>query len=203
MTSVAALVTLERIGPFVSTAEAQAALRISLSSTSRLLAELETEGRARRIRHGLWSIGPTAPDPYLLPEQLTRPAPAYVSLVSALNFHGMIDQSPREITVASTGRARRIETSLGVYAVHQLPPELFGGWTDTPHGRIATPEKAVFDLAYTGAAHRARTRRVPEIELPAGFDPQRIAEWVMRIGSPRLATITRAGVAATLARAVR
>jgi predicted transcriptional regulator of viral defense system len=168
-----------------------------------LLARLESERRARRIRHGLWAIGKLAPDPYLLPEHLTRPAPAYVSLTSALNFHGMIDQQPREITVASTGRARRIETSLGIFAIHRLPAELFGGWIETPQGRVATPEKAIFDLAYTGAAHRAKARRVPEIELPAGFDRGRLDEWCARIASPRLATLARAGVAAILARAVR
>ncbi|MFH1474443.1 MAG: hypothetical protein ABIG85_01140, partial [Chloroflexota bacterium] len=60
------------------------------------------------------------------------------------NHHGMIDQLPREVSVASLDRARRITTTLGTFAIHHLPPELFGGWAETPRGPVATPEKAIF-----------------------------------------------------------
>lgn len=196
-------IILERIGPVVETREAAAALLRSVPSTSRALGALAEAGHAHRIRHGLWSIGPTLPDPYWVVGDLTRPHPSYVSFQSALNFHGMIDQIPRDTTVASLDRARRITTTVGTYAVHHIPGELFGGWTKGPRGRVATPEKAIFDLAYTSAARGAKPRRVPEIDLPAGFDRAAIDEWIAKIGDPRIATMTKRGVRQILARAVR
>jgi len=63
-------------------------------------------------------------------------------------------------------------------------------------GRVATPEKAIFDLAYVSAARGAPPRRVPEIDLPAGFDRAAIDEWIAKIGDPRVATMTKEGCAA-------
>jgi predicted transcriptional regulator of viral defense system len=192
---------LERLGPVVSTAEAAAGLRLSVSSTSRLLRGLADVGRAHQVRSGIWALGQDPPDPFSVISELTRPHLSYVSFSSALNYHGMIDQIPREVSVASLDRARRIETSLGVYGIHHLPAELFGGWQETPRGRMATPEKAIFDLSYVSAVHQGGPRRVPEIELPAGFNRKLVDAWVDRIASRRLATITRLAIDYTVARA--
>ena len=195
--------TLEALGPVVTTAEAAAALRRSTTSASRMLRGLEEAGRVKRVRSGLWSIGSTDPDPYAVASELTSPSPSYVSFLSALNFHGMIDQIPREVSLSSLDRARKIKTSLGTFSVHHLPPELFGGWNETPRGRVATPAKAIFDLCYVGVAGAGRSRRVPELELPDSFDRDEIDQWVGRIPSARLATLTRRAVDQTLARATR
>jgi predicted transcriptional regulator of viral defense system len=200
MSRLAAYSALERLGPVVSTAEAAAALRRTASSTSRLLRGLEEVGRAQQVRAGLWAIGPNRPDIFAIVAELTRPHPAYVSFLSALSYHGMIDQIPREISVASLDRAHRINTNLGTFAIHHLAPELFGGWQETGRGRVATPEKAVFDLSYVSAVHAGAPRRIPELDLPTGFDPKAIDQWVDRIVSARLATLTRVGIDYLLAR---
>lgn len=203
MTRLEAYSTLERLGPVVRTAEAAAALRMSVRSATRLLQGLAGLGRARSLRNGVWFVGPGEPDPFTIVSDLTRPYPSYVSFASALSYHAMIDQVPREFSVASLDRARRIETSLGTFAVHHLAPELFGGWDETSRGRVATPEKAIFDLSYVAAVHSGRPRRVPEIDLPAKFDAGAIDAWVAQIASPRVATMTRRGVEYTLSRVVR
>ena len=203
MTRLQAYTTLERLGPVVRTSEAAAALRTSVSSTSRMLRSLEENGLARRVRSGVWSVGPDSPDPFMIAPELTRPHPAYVSFDSALNYHGMIDQIPREVSVASLDRARRITTNIGTFAIHHLPPELFGGWQETRRGCVARPEKAIFDICYASAAHRGRTRRIPELELPAGFDIGVIEAWAMRIESPRVRTLTRRAIEYAMSRATR
>jgi hypothetical protein len=203
VTRLATYATLERLGPVISTGEAAAALRMSVSSASRLLAGLAQEGHAVRLRSGLWSLGLAAPDPFLLAPELTRPHPSYVSFESALAYHGMIDQLPREVSVASLDRARRITTSVGTFAIHHLPAALFGGWQDTARGRIAGPEKAIFEIAYASVAHNGRARRVPELELPEGFEVAVIDTWTARIESPRLRTLTRRAIRQALTRATR
>ena len=203
MTRLQAYTTLERLGPVVRTSEAAAALRTSVSSTSRMLRSLEENGLARRVRSGVWSVGPDSPDPFMIAPELTRPHPAYVSFYSALNYHWMIDQIPREVSVASLDRARRITTNIGTFAIHHLPPELFDGWQETRRGRVARPEKAIFDICYASAAHRGITRRIPELELPARFDVGVIEALATRIESPRVRTLTRKAIEYAMSRATR
>ena len=200
MTRLATYARLERLGPVISTGEAAAALRMSVSSASRLLAGLAQEGHAFRLRSGLWSVGVGAPDPFMLAPELTRPHLSYVSFESALAYHGMIDQLPREVMIASLDRARRIETSIGMFAIHHLPPILFGGWQETPRGHVAAPEKALFDIAYVGTAHRGWAPRVPELELPAGFEVRALDEWTGRIETSRIRTLTRRAIERALSR---
>lgn len=201
--SLTSFATLDRLGPTVTTGEAAAALNVSVSQASRLLRSLEQKGLARHVRYGLWMIGTDPVDPRTLVEEVTRPYPAYVSFASALSAHGMIDQVPREIGVASLDSAKRVTTELGTYAVHHLPPELFGGWFERDGVKLARPAKALFDLAYVSAVHRGRPPRIPELELPAQFDREELDQWLARIESSRLRTLTSRGLRYALNRAVR
>jgi predicted transcriptional regulator of viral defense system len=188
-------------GQPISTREAAARLRIPMSSASRLLASLVTRGVAQRLRPGLWVVGEELPDAFALASSLTAPAPAYISFTTALNHHGLIDQMPRQITVASTGRPRTIVTSRGEYVIHRIPPELFDGWSEDRGAWIARPEKALFDMAYVAAA-RGRSAFVPEMDLPSGFDARHFDAWLARVPSARLRTLTRRELGRLMTRAV-
>lgn len=201
--SLSSFATLSRLGRTVTTGEAAAALNISVSQASRLLRTMEAQDLARHVRYGLWIVGTDSVDPRTLVEEITRPYPAYVSFTSALSAHGMIDQVPREISVASLDAAKLVKTELGTYAIHHLPPALFGGWVEHDGVKLAQPEKALFDLAYVSAVHSGRPRRVPELELLAGFDREELDRWLSRIESPRLRTLTSRGLRYALTRAVR
>lgn len=201
--SLSSFATLSRLGPTVTTGEAAAALNISVSQASRLMRTLEAQAMARHVRYGLWIIGSDPVDARTLIEDITRPYPAYISFTSALNAHGMIDQIPREIGVASLDSAKRVKTELGTYAIHHLPPALFGGWMERDGVKLARPEKALFDLVYVSAVHTGRPHRIPELELPAEFGPDELDRWLTRIESPRVRTLVRRGLRYALNRAVR
>jgi predicted transcriptional regulator of viral defense system len=201
--SLSSFAVLSRVGPTVTTGEAAAALNISVSQASRLMRTLEAQDLARHVRYGLWIVGPDSVDPRTLIEEITRPYPAYLSFTSALNAHGMIDQVPREMSVASLDNAKRVKTELGTYAIHHLPPALFGGWEEHDGVNLAKPEKALFDLAYVSAVHGGRPRRIPELDLPAGFDREELDQWLSRIESARVRTLTSRGLRYELTRAVR
>jgi len=98
----------------------------------------------------------------------------------------MIEQLPRQISLVSPARPRRIPTSLGVYVVHRLAPRLFGGTERS--GYLARPEKALFDLVYVRAAAGSRAY-LPELSLPEGFDRGELSRWSERIDSKRLRTL--------------
>lgn len=187
MSSASVFATLREIGaPTVTTREAAAALRVSTSSASRALRTLAQRGLARRIRHGLWSLADRTADPRLLASDITRPHPAYVSFASALAAHGVIDQIPRDIALASTGRAKRVKTSEGTFVVHRVPPRLFGGYVLEAGVPIATPEKALFDFIYVSQASGRTRRRLPELDLPPTVSRHEVERWIKRISSPRL-----------------
>jgi predicted transcriptional regulator of viral defense system len=187
--------------PVVETGEAAARLSLSVSHASHLLRSLEHAGLVRRVQRGLWALQPN-PEPFSIPPYLTAPFPAYVSLWSALARHGMIEQIPRQVSVASTAQTRRVLTTLGIYEIHHLAPELFDGYTGSQQtGYVATPEKALFDAVYLRAPAGGRLH-LPELTLPEDFDADsQLEEWIGRIARPRLRTLVACGLTTALAQA--
>lgn len=193
--ALADLLRLER--PVLTTREAAVRLGMSISRASQLLRSLEKSGLARRLRRGLWTLRRNL-DPFTVPPYLTAPFPAYVSLWSALARHGMIEQVPRRIFVASLARTQNIRTSVGDYSIHHLVPELFGGYRQEAEGNyVATPEKALFDTVYLLVPGGGRVH-LPELELPAEFAEAKLEDWMGRIARPRLRTMVNRELMAAL-----
>lgn len=174
--------------PVIETGEVIARLDVSPVRASQILRSLEQAGLVSRLRHGLWLLEPDA-DPLSIPPYLTAPFPAYVSLWSALSRHGMIEQIPRQIFVASLDRPRRVSTTLATYSIHHFAAEVFGGYTGSSDtGYVATPEKALFDTVYLQSARRSAVY-LPEFELPATFDARELTAWTQRIAPLWLRTM--------------
>ena len=185
--------------PVVETREAATRLGLSVPAASQQLRSLERSGIVRRLRRGLWLLRPDT-EPFALPAYLTAPYPAYVSLWSALARHGMIEQVPRQVYVASLARTQQVRTTIGDFSIHHLAPELFGGYEQTDDGsHIAVPEKALFDTIYL-LTPRGGQIRLPELELPEDFDKRQLDMWTQRIRRPRLRTMVRRALTATLRR---
>lgn len=176
--------------PVIETGEAAARLGLTSSRASRVLREMEGAGLVRKLRHGLWLID-TSIEPFALAPYLTAPYPAYVSFSTALRKHGMIEQIPRQIFVASLDRTGTVETPVANYSIHHLAPEVFGGYAGTAKsGYLATREKALFDSAYLPSANRLRAY-LPELELPSGFDTEALFTWTDAISAGWLRTKVR------------
>lgn len=174
-----------------STAEVAERTGITLSNASRDLASLEAEGMVTRIRRGLWAVSshpdfsPYAVVPYLFAE---RPG-GYVSLLSALNLHGMIDQIPRVVHVVTTSQRPVLDTPVAAYEFYRIHKELFGGfklYRRTGSFDIATAEKAVFDTLYFSTRRGRRFAFLPEVELPSGFSVSEVERWITLIDHPPL-----------------
>lgn len=184
----------------VTTREASARWRSGSRTTARRLRTLEQGGFVRQLRQGLWALDPDM-EPFAVAPYLTAPLPAYVSFWSALSRHEMIEQVPRQISVASLDRTQHVRTSVGSFQIHHLAPGVFGGF-ESPEsgGYLATPEKAVFDTVYIRAA--AGTQAFfPELSLPASFDASELEHWSGRIASKRLRTLVERHLDQALERA--
>jgi len=179
--------------PVFSTAEVAERADVALSNASRDLAELEKRGIVTRIRRGLWAV-PGHPDfsPYAVVPHLFAEQPGgYVSLLSALNLHGVLEQIPRVVQVVTTSQRPKLRTPVAAYEFYMIQPALFGGfgpYRRTGNFDAATPEKALFDTLYLSARKGRRFTFLPEIELPADFTPSEVQRWIGLIDHPPLRT---------------
>jgi predicted transcriptional regulator of viral defense system len=166
--ALATLVSLD--APAFTTREAAARLRVPNAHASVSLARLRAAGLLVCLRRGLWAFRDRV-DPLALPEILTAPFPAYVSLQSALYLHGMISQVPAVTYAVTLARTRRFLTPLGSVSVHHVQPRFFFGYEDAGRagGRLASPEKALVDFLYLTPARSRLFRALPEIEWPKTF----------------------------------
>lgn len=172
--------------PVFSTADVAERGGITLSNASRDLAKLESEGLVTRIRRGLWAV-PGHPDfsPYAVVPHLFAERPGgYVSLLTALNLHGMIDQIPRAVHVVTTAQRPNLTTPVAIYEFYRIQADLFGGFKPyygTGNFDIATAEKALFDTLYFSVRKGRRFAFLPEVELPAGFSVAEVERWMTLI----------------------
>ncbi len=164
----AALTALD--APVFTTQEAAARLRVPNAHASVSLARLRAAGLLVRLRRGVWAL-PKRVDGLALPEFLTAPFPAYVSLQSALYMHGMISQVPAVTYAVTLARTRRFVTPLGIVSLHHVRPTFFFGYEDAGSGggRLATAEKALVDFLYLAPARSGLFRALPELEWPRSF----------------------------------
>ncbi len=197
-----ALADLRRLGlPVIETREASARLGVTPKTASKILNTLGKAGLIQQLRQGLWALTPPISSD-VVPPYLTAPFPAYISFWSALARHGMIEQIPRQVFVASLDRTKTIRTTVGTYSIHRLAPEVFDGYEGTAEtGYLAIPEKALFDAVYLRAPRGGSGLRLPELELPAGFDERKLENWVAAVKRPRLRTLVARGIENALASA--
>ena len=78
--------------------------------------------------------------------------PSYVSLHTALAFHGVIPEAVTQITAVSTLKTAVFENAFGSFHYQKVGRGLLFGYDSLPFGehaiRMAQPEKAILDLLY-------------------------------------------------------
>ncbi len=182
--------------PVFNTAEVARRAGIKLSNASRDLARLASQGMVTRIRRGLWAVS-AHPDfsPYaVVPHLFAEPSSGYVSLLSALNLHGLMEQIPRVVHVVTTAQRPLLNTPIATYEFYRIQGALFGGFKPyrrTGNFDIATAEKAVFDTLYFSARKGRRFAFLPEVELPASFSVSEVKRWIALIDHPPLRIAVR------------
>jgi predicted transcriptional regulator of viral defense system len=100
-------------------------------------------------------------------------SPSYVSLHSALAFHGIIPEAIVQTTAVSSLKKANFENVFGSFSYQQILPELmFGNEQKTflsKHSLIfATPEKAILDLLYLYPQYN-NEQEIIELRFDEGF----------------------------------
>jgi len=159
----------------------------SPSAVTQALNNLAREGVVGKIYRGVWTresedtLSPFTVIPYLFPEHRI-----YVSFISALHLHGIIEQIPQVTTLAATSHARKISTKIGVFQAYHITPSFFAGfgWYKGNGGfLIAEPEKALVDCLYLSAHKGKQFGHFPELNFPTSFSFKRAIAWADKIHS--------------------
>jgi predicted transcriptional regulator of viral defense system len=193
MTLIEAQQKMKALGvPLFQTADAAICLGITREHASKLLARLVSAGVLLSVARGLWGfVG--AVDSLLVPEALTAPAPAYISLYSALFYHEMISQIPETVYAISLARTRKYQTPVGSVSIHHIHESFFfgfevvGDWSV----KMATPEKALLDTLYLYPARSGWFKRLPELSLASSFNVQNAFAMTKKIPSLRTRTMVQ------------
>jgi predicted transcriptional regulator of viral defense system len=109
------------------------------------LSRLVKNKMAKRIKKGKIAF---TNDDYVIATQLVEPS--YVSLESALRYHGIIKQVTRDVECVTTKNSFNYK-ELGI-RYHKIPESLFFGYLREPRGNnyvfVAEAEKAILDGVY-------------------------------------------------------
>lgn len=166
-----------------TTRDVAALLKVTASNAHMILRRLQRQGFLTHLARGRWVLARNL-SPLSLPEHLAAPYPAYVSLQTALFHHGLIEQVPAVTYAVTIGRTRRVTTPAATVSLHHLPPDLFSGFELSPDGaKMATPEKALFDLLYLAPARSRLFAHLPEIEISRSFRWARLRQYLPSIRS--------------------
>lgn len=176
--------------PFLNTSDAAACLKVSSVHASKILGRLAQAGLWISLARNRWALAKDI-DPLLIPEFLTAPFPTYISLQTALYYHGLISQIPSVIYAVSLARSHSYTTSLGTFSIHHLSSDFFFGFKSFGKSQIkmASPEKALLDIFYLSPVHTNLFKTLPELEISSQFKAKEAWKMIKKISSPRLQTI--------------
>jgi len=164
---------------------------ISMSAASKRLSRQSEKRFLTRVTKGVWAntahpyFHPLCCVPYLLNKEQ-----GYVSFLTALHSHGVISQIPKSIQVATTGRARSLDSPVGRYEFFQLKPELMKQgieWSETrlPY-LVASAEKSLLDTLYLATRKNRRFARLPELDLTqSGFRERKFGRLLDELPIPK------------------
>ena len=164
-----------------TTNDAATLLQITSSHASHILNHLGKAGILFKLYKGLWGFKGQV-DRLALPSYLSAPFPAYISLQTALQIHGIIEQIPEVVYAVSTARTRRYKTKIATISLHHLNMNFFFGYeyTADPAILIATPEKALIDYLYFKPGKSGYFKALPEIDL-TNIDKVKAIQYIEKI----------------------
>jgi predicted transcriptional regulator of viral defense system len=121
-------------------------------------------------------------------------APSYISLESALSFHGLIPEVAFTITSVSTSKTQTFDTTIGQFLYQTVKPSLFFGYSihrmnDKPI-KIADIEKTLLDYCYFNKNLKTQTDfealRLNFSLLKNQFDVVKMKNYLLLAQSPSL-----------------
>ncbi|MGB7568387.1 MAG: hypothetical protein WBM07_11025 [Chitinivibrionales bacterium] len=173
-----------------TTREVHAVSGKSLSGVVQGLNHLSTIGALVKIRRGVWAEPSRDPiSPFSIIPFLPAGHRTYLSFISALHLHGIIEQIPQTISCASIAHTHIFKTTVGTFSIHRIAPDFFFGfdwYKQTGDFLVAEPEKALLDCLYLSGRKGNQFQHFPELNFPLSFSFTKARRWAVRIKDLRL-----------------
>ncbi len=137
--------------------------------------QLTRMGVLLSIKKGLYIVGPALntnkkPEPFLLANHIL--GPSYVSVETALSYHGFIPERVYEIASMTTKAPRKFKTAMGSFTYTRLPLPYYAfgirsiKLSEDQYAMVASPGKALCDKIVTTSGLLFRSKkRVKEFLL--------------------------------------
>ncbi|MFQ5930727.1 MAG: hypothetical protein ACE5MK_13625 [Acidobacteriota bacterium] len=147
--------------PFFESREVESLFDEPASQIQARLSRWVKQRRLIQLRRGRYILAKEyrreEPSLYFISNYLYRPS--YVSLYSALEFHGLIPEAVGIVQAVTTRHGTGWDTPLGSFRYHSLKQDRFWGYREYPSAPgaptspqerflAAAPEKAIMDLFY-------------------------------------------------------
>ena len=149
-----------------------------------------------KLRNGYYTFRDHLKNPNIqmyLANRIYRPS--YISLHTALAFHGLIPESIMQTTSVSTLKTARFSNTIGVFSYKSIKEELFFGYQQLPFMEertilMANPEKAMIDLLYLYPFYNNEKElldlRIDEDILADTFNPILFNNYIAQVESSAL-----------------
>ncbi len=148
--------------------------------------QLAKAGLIQSVKKGLYVAGPALntdrkPEPFLLANHIL--GPSYVSLETALSYHGLIPERVYEIASMTTQAPRKFTTPLGTFTYTRLPLPYYAfgirseKLANDQYAMVASAEKALCDKIVTTSGLLLRSKKAAKEFL---LESMRMDEEVLR-----------------------
>lgn len=122
------------------------------------LARFRERGLVKSLKRGLYFFPDRHFDEFEAANKIYQPS--YISLETALNYHGVIPDVPLGQVVSVTPvTTRTFDTPVGVYSYRKIRKGFFWGYCESPI-RMALPEKALLDFEQFNSKGAVKELRV-------------------------------------------
>lgn len=167
-------------------------LDVTYKNAKKIASDLKKKGWLDRMQRGKYIIVPLeagergafTEHEFLIASELV--SPYYIGFLSALNFHGLTEQTPMSVFVATTKRARnRTIHDIPYYFVTLKGEKFFGMDEYAVAGktvRISNPEKTLVDCL-DHPEHSGGTEQVTNGLKEETLKMEKLVEYVVRVGN--------------------
>ena len=183
--------------PFFELSELRQVAATSDGQLANQLSQWTRQGKVLRLRRGKYLLGPyyrkVTPSIYYVANYLYRPS--YISLSTALQFHGLIPEAVAITQSVTPRHGREWATDLGQFSYRSIKRDRFWGYREEVLDKLpsqnrfmmARPEKAFLDLVYLQKGewthNRLSAMRFQSLE---SLDADRLQRYAERFDSPKV-----------------
>lgn len=158
------------------------------------LARWVKDGRIIKLHKGFYTLAEPyrkiKPEPFSLANSLK--SPSYVSLQSALSWHGLIPEFVPATTSITTARPQVIETPFGRFEYRHVNKNFFWGYqkvelSENQQTFVAIAEKALLDLVYlTSSGDQKEFLRELRLQNLEKLSKDTLLQYAEKADSPKL-----------------